>query len=217
MTHSTFRRLAGTSVWLAALGCGLATAAPVTATFSGAIAGLREPDRLISDFPIGTAVSASVNFDNSLPGVTVDQPPVLIAASGNLVFGSAVYTVTGIRASGRSVTGSPTVPDSWRFLIVATGPSTDDDDIFYGFLWFLNPALDGFAGAASVYPLEAAWVGATHATTGGPLYAAYIGGNLNIQASNAVPVPPSAALALLGAPALGVTRRRTQEPATARR
>lgn len=210
MPHSTFHCLAGLSVCLASLGCGLATAAPVTATFNGAITSLREPDRLISDFPVGTAVSATVNYDGSLPGVMLDGPAVVIAAGGNLVFGNSVYTVTGIRAGGRSVNGSPNVPDFWSFFILATGPSTDDGDIFNGFLWYLSPTLSGFYGAAPAVPLQAAWVTSTHATTGGPLYAANIEGSLNIQASNAVPVPSSAALALLGLAALGVTRRRPQ-------
>ena len=217
MPHPTLHRLAGASLCLAALGSSIATAAPVTASFAGTITSLRDGsvDRLISDFPVGTAVSATVNFDNSLPGVTVERPPVIMAASGNLTFGSAVYTVTGIRVFGRAVAGAPTVPDYWSFSILATGPSTDDGDIFYGFTWFLNPALDGFRGSPPAYPLQAAWVRSTHATSGGPLYVANIVGTLNVQASNAVPVPPTAALALLGLAALGCTRRRSRGPAGA--
>jgi len=217
MPQSTFQILASASLCLAALGSGVAIAAPVTASFTGAITNLREGNngRLSSDFPVGTAVSASVNFDNNLPGVTVEQPPVIMAASGNLRFGSAVYTVTGIRVFGRAVAGAPTVPDYWSFFIQATGPSTDDGDVFYGFLWYLNPALTGFSGAAPAVPLQAAWVTSTHAASGGPLYAANIVGTLNVQASNAVPVPPTAALALLGLAALGCTRRRSWGPAGA--
>ena len=217
MPRYTFHSLASASLCLAALGSGVATAAPVTASFTGAITSLRDGsvDRLISDFPVGTSVSASVNFDNSLPGVTVERPPVTMAASGNLTFGSAVYTVTGIRVSGRAVAGAPTVPDFWSFFIQATGPSTDDGDVFYGFLWYLNPALTGFYGAAPAVPLQASWVTSTHATSGGPLYVANIQGTLNVQASNAVPVPPTAALALLGLAAVGITRRRSRGPAAA--
>jgi len=217
MPHPTLHRLAGASLCLAALCSGGAIAAPVTASFAGAITSLRDGsvDRLISDFPVGTAVSASVNFDNSLPGVTLSQPPVTIAASGELVFGAAVYTVTGIRVSGRAVTGAPTVPDYWSFFIQATGPSTDDGDIFYGFLWYLNAALDGFRGAPPDYPLQAAWAGPDIATAGGAIYAANIVGTLNVQASNAVPLPPTAALALLALAALGCTRRRSPAPAGA--
>jgi len=218
MPHPTLHRLAGASLCLAALCSGGAIAAPVTASFAGAITSLRDGsvDRLISDFPVGTAVSASVNFDNSLPGTMLGQPPVTIAASGGLMFGNAVYTVTGIQVSGRSVPGAPTVPDYWSFFIQATGPSTDDGDVFYGFLWYLNPALTGFYGAAPAVPLQAAWVRSTHATSGGPLYVANIEGTLNVQASNAVPVPPTAALALLALAALGCTRRRSRGTAGAR-
>lgn len=211
MPHPTLHRLAGASLCLAAFFSGGATAAPVTASFDGTITSLRagSVDRLISEFPVGTAVSATVNFDNSLPGVTLSQPPVIIAASGQLMFGTAIYAVNGIRASGRAVTGAPTVPDYWSFIIQATGLNTDDGDLFYGFYWFLNAALDGFRGAPPDYPLEAAWAQHTVATGGGgSIYAANIVGTLNVQASNAVPVPPTAALALLALAALGFTRRR---------
>jgi len=215
MPHPTLHRLAGASLCLAALGSGVATAAPVTASFTGAITSLRE-GRLGSTFPVGTAVSATVNFDNSLPGVTLSQPPVIIEASGNLIFGTRVYTVTGIQVSGRSVVLAPTIPDYWSFVIQATGPGTADGDLFYGFYWFLNAALDGFRGAPPAYPLEAAWAQPSVATGGGgSIYAANILGRLNVQASNAVPVPPTAALALLGLAALGFTRRRSPAPARA--
>ena len=212
MPHFSFHPLAAASLCLALLCGGSAFAAPVTASFTGAITSLREGNdgRLSSDFPVGTAVSAAVNFNNSLPGVVLEQPPVVIAASGTLMFGTTVYNVTGIRAFGRSVFGAPTVPDFWSLFILATGPSTDDGDVFRGFQWYLNPSLDGFYGPAPTVPLQAAWVGATHATTGGPVYAANIEGRLSFQPDTAMPVPapPTAALALLGLLAMGCCTRR---------
>jgi len=213
MPYPTLHRLAGASLCLTALCSGVATAAPVTASFTGAITSLRD-GRLGSTFPVGTAVSATVNFDNTLPGVTLSQPPVIIEASGNLIFGTRVYTVTGIQVSGRSVVLAPTIPDYWLFVIQATGPSTANGDLFYGLYWYLNAALDGFRGAPPHYPLQAAWAGPITAT-GRSIYAANIVGTLNVQASNAVPVPPTAALSLLGLAALGLTRRRSPAPAGA--
>ena len=212
MPHPSLHPVAAASLCLALLCGSSAIAAPVTASFFGAITSLREGNdgRLSSDFPVGTAVSAAVSFDNSLPGVMLEQPAVIVPAAGTLRFGTTVYTVTGIRASGRSVFGTPTVPDFWSLFILATGPSTDDGDIFQGFLWYLNRDLDGFYGPAPTVPLQAAWVEATHATIGGPVYAANIEGTLSFQANTAMPVPApaTAALALLGLLAMGCCTRR---------
>lgn len=195
-----------------ALGASSAMAAPVTATYTGEIVSLVQPGGLLAGtLGPGSAVSATVNFDDALSGVTLDSAPQILSASGALSFGGLSYAVTGLRVWGASVPGAPGVPDWWSLTIQAEGPEIAGAN-FWGMLWYLDGSLRRFVGDPPLVPQQAAWC-LPFGNGGCANQIANLAGDLLVEPAHVSEAPTlplvALALALLAA---GAQRRRSTRP-----
>lgn len=193
-----------TSLGALAAACALAVPAHaglVKMSYSGQVTGHWSLPILQDDFPVGTAVSMTLTYDDSFIG----QPAgtyylgMSPAISGTMTLGSSVYTLNAMRLSYFSY--GPAVDDpspNYGFHVSGSGPSTDDGEVFsgiglnFGAGWPGSPNLIGFGNTN--------WQVASNG------YLLIAGNTTHEFLNNPVPAPATLALCLAGLGALALTR-----------
>jgi hypothetical protein len=148
---------------VAALTCTVsqvASAVPVNATFSGNVSGAGGFfTEVLNDFPVGTAASFDVTFDDaglvsSLPVTDFDLAPV----SGWMRLGSLEWNFDAGRIFSYSFFNVPGGDVVWYGLqLTGTGPTIGGNASIFGLFLTLTPDLDLFTGtvprAGFAYPV----------------------------------------------------------------
>ncbi len=114
-----------------------AAAAPVTTSFDGVVNGYWSLPILEDDFPLGTAVQYSFDFDDAFRHVPVAdlQLGMTQAISGWMRIGSVDITLHTLRLSSFGYNaGNPNGVSHYGFRVNGDGPDTDDGEPFSG-LW----------------------------------------------------------------------------------
>lgn len=185
----------------------LATAVPINATFNGTVSGSSAFPNVLSDFPVGTAASFDVTFDDarlvdSAEDVTgYDVGPV----SGWLRLGTlewlfnagSIWTYSYLSGPGHPVI-------SYGLQLTGTGPTISDNGSIFGLFLQLTPDATPFAGgiprAGFRYPVP-----------NGEYYS-YADLSGVFRTSNETPVPePGTRLLMLSAVALLAVWRRSRK------
>lgn len=130
---------------VAALACTvpqLAAAVPIHATFNGTVSGSSAFSNLLSDFPIGTAASFSVTFDDA--GLVDDAAQVtdydVAPVSGWLRLGSLEWLFNAGRINTFSYVLGPGHPViSYGLQLTGTGPTISDNGSIFGLFLPLTP------------------------------------------------------------------------------
>jgi hypothetical protein len=123
----------------------LAVATPIRATFNGTVSGgLAFSNDLLNEFPIGTAASFDVTFDDSgllasAPLTDLDLAPVFgtvrLGALEWLLNAGRVTSYTYLSAPGFEIT-------SYGLQLTGNGPLAAGDDSFFGLFLGITPTLD---------------------------------------------------------------------------
>lgn len=191
---------------LSALAVACALAAPAHAglikmSYTGQVTGYWSLDILQDDFPVGTAVSMTLTYDDSFIGqpISTFYLGMSPSISGTMTLGSSVYTINAMSLSYFSY--GPTIDDpspNYGFHVTGTGPDTDDGEVFsglglnFGTGWPGSPTLIGFGNTN--------WQVANNG------YLLIAGTTTHEMISTPVSSPATLALCLAGLGALGLTR-----------
>lgn len=197
--------LAAASLLLAAP---LASSAPVTLTFSGAVADWTGfNDKVFDDFPVGTLASFNITFDAE-PLVPYAPPPytVLNSVSGNVSLGSDVWTLDAGWIFSYSWDGNTNEILWYGLQFTGNGPDVSDNGSLYGLFVRLTPTLDPVSADKNPFT-----VGFAYPVDSGEYYSyAVLSGEFS--RTTTVPEPgalPLALLAIAGLLAVGAGRRRS--------
>jgi hypothetical protein len=190
-----------------AAACALAAAVPAHAglvkmSYTGQVTGYWSLPILQDDFPVGTAISMTLTYDDSFIGQPVSTYYLGMSPSisGTMTLGSSVYTLDTMRLSYFGY--GPTIDDpspNYGFHVSGTGPDTDDGEVFsglglnFGTGWPGSPTLIGFG--------DTNWQVASNG------YLLIAGSTTHEFLNNPVPAPPTLALCLAGLCALACARR----------
>jgi hypothetical protein len=187
----------------------VASAVPVRATFDGAVSGFLHYEGPANDFPLGTAASFDVVFDDD---ALVDLLPVtqfgLSSVSGWLRLGDLEWLIDAGRIETYAYTGVET--SAFRLSFTGTGPGISGDGLLSGLFLWITPGSTPMPGEAitagfgyeTVYPE----LGLTITNFGYTVLSGAI-------AVTEVPEPATGALILSAFALMGFARRR---PAIAR-
>jgi hypothetical protein len=142
----------GFSLLVAALACTvpqLAAAVPIHATFNGTVSGSGTFDNVLSDFPIGTAASFTVTFDDA--GLVDDAAQVtdydVGPVSGWLRLGSLEWLFNAGRINTFSYVLGPGNPvTSYGVQLTGTGRTISDNGSIFGLFLSLTPDATPFGG-----------------------------------------------------------------------
>ena len=123
---------------VAALACSvpqLAAAVPIHATFNGTVSGSGTFTNVLSDFPIGTAASLNVTFDDA--GLVDDAAQVtdydVGPVSGWLRLGSLEWLFDAGRINTYTFLSGPGHPVvSYGVQLTGTGPTISDNGSIFG-------------------------------------------------------------------------------------
>jgi hypothetical protein len=202
---------------VAALACTvpqLASAIPVNATFNGTVSGAGGLfDTVLNDFPVGTAASFEVTFDDAR---LVDDAAQISGydvgpVSGWLRLGSLEWLFNAGSISTYTYLlgpGNPVV--SYGLHLTGAGPTISDNGSIFGLFLTLTPDATPFAGRA---PLA----GFAYPFPGGEYYSyADLAGVFRTSNETSVPAP-GAGLLMLSAVALLAIRRRAAQLADGHR
>lgn len=169
-----------------------AAAAPITATYNGAVAGGSANPAVLATFPVGTPFSFSVTFDDGFLALAFplgfDPAPV----SGSLNLGGTVTALTGGFLPFLSFSGSDILVYGFQFSGV--GPQIAGGGDFFGLFLNLNPALGLTAAPQVGYGYTTFFDGGGSVTS----YGYVAGGEGGFRVRRAVPAPPAAWLMLAG-------------------
>jgi hypothetical protein len=168
-----------------------AAAIPIRATFSGTVAGSLAFDNVLNDFPVGTAASFDVTFDDSgltgfAPATDLDLAPV----SGWLRLGSLEWMLNGGRIASYSYLLAPDFPvTSYGLQLTGLGPLIAGNASLFGL--FLQVTPDAAPDAAGIPR-----VGFRYPVPSGEIYSyADLAGNFMTSGQvRAVPEPGTALL-----------------------
>jgi hypothetical protein len=179
-----------------------AAAVPIHATFDGVVSGTGSFAHVLDEFPIGTAASFDVTFDDAGLGPTapvtdLDLAPVF----GTVRLGADEWTLDAGRIVQYSYSADPGNPILWYQLqLTGTGPIIGAGASLFGLFLTLTPTLDEAFDTSSLsvgfgYPVG------DYAT----LYSyAELSGNFAATRGTSVPEPGTAFLML---PALALLFR----------
>jgi hypothetical protein len=130
---------------VAALACSvpqLAAAVPIHATFNGTVSGSGVFTNVLNDFPLGTAASFNVTFDDA--GLVDDAAQVndydVAPVSGWLRLGSLEWLFNAGRINTFSYLPGPGNPvTSYGVQLTGTGPTVSDNGSIFGLFLTLTP------------------------------------------------------------------------------
>jgi hypothetical protein len=134
------------SLALALIACAAfpAAAVPVRATFNGSVTGgLAFSTDVLSTFPVGTAASFDVTFDDEglvpfAPVTDLDLAPV----AGTVRLGALEWALDAGRITTYSYSGDPGFPILYYGLqLTGTGPLINTDDSLFGLFLRIAPSL----------------------------------------------------------------------------
>lgn len=131
---------------LAALAGVPAHAGLIAMQFSGSVYGHWSLPIVEDDFPVGTAVSMALTYDDSFIGVPATQFYLGLAPaiSGTVTVGSSQYQIQSMRLSYFSYGATADDPSpNYGFHAAGTGPATDDGEVFSGIDLFFSAATLG--------------------------------------------------------------------------
>lgn len=175
-------------------GAAAATAAPVTARFDGTVTGYNfgflDPAgvALDDDNPVGTAVSWTLNFDDSFLGLPYSDVFGPRVATGMVDVGSRRYVLDGMSFFSLLVDFDTGAVLRYNPQVNGTGPTTSDGADFFGLFFSFGPDL-GLVGQPQIgFGYSSAF-----ATTFGYLLTE---GTYSVGPTAAVPAPGSLGLAL---------------------
>ena len=196
---------------VAALACAipqLASAVPIHATFNGTISGSSAFTNVLSDFPIGTAASFNVTFDDA--GLVDDAAQVtdydVAPVSGWLRLGSVEWLFDAGRINTFSYMPGPGNPViSYGLQLTGTGPTISDNGSIFGLFLPLTPDATPFGGFGPR-------VGFAYPVPNGTYFSyADLSGIFRTSSEPSVPVPePGTGLLMFGAVVLILFARRRQ-------
>ena len=136
---------------VAALACSvpqLAAAVPIHATFNGTVSGSGVFTNVLNDFPLGTAASFSVTFDDA--GLVDDAAQIhdfdVAPVSGWLRLGSLEWLLDAGRINTFTYLPGPGNPvSSYGVQLTGTGPTVSDNGSIFGLFLTLTPDATAFA------------------------------------------------------------------------
>jgi hypothetical protein len=175
-----------------------ATAVPVQATFNGSVTGADGlAHTVLNSFPIGTAASFDLTFDDDILGPLAPTSYDLAAVAGTVRLGADAWTLDAGRIFQYSYSFDPGNPVLWyQVQFTGTGPMIDGNASLFGLFMTLTPAL------TPAFP-SSFKVGFGYPVSGGTYYSyAEVSGDYSATRSTSVPEPASAAFLLLPAFAL---------------
>jgi hypothetical protein len=197
---------------VAALACAvpqLASAIPIHATFNGTVTGSSAFSNLLSDFPIGTAASFSVTFDDA--GLVDDAAQVtdydVAPVSGWLRLGSLEWLFNAGHINAFSFTPGPgNTVISYGVQLTGTGPTISDNGSIFGLFLAVTPDATPFGGFGPR-------VGFAYPVPNGTYFSyADLSGIFRTSSETSVPVAePGAGLLMFGAVVLLVVWRRSRQ------
>ena len=177
----------------------------INMSYSGSVFGYFSLPILQDNFPVGTAVSMALTYDDSFIGLPTSQFYLGLAPaiSGTMTLGGSVYTLNAMSLSYFSYGATTADPSpNYGFHVSGTGPATDDGEVFSGIDLTFNqtslgtPGLIGFGNTN--------WFVANNG------YMLHSGTTSHQRVSNPVPEPGTLALLLAGLGAWGLGRPRKQ-------
>jgi hypothetical protein len=190
----------------------LASAVPINATFDGTVSGSSVFNNVLSDFPVGTAASFDVTFDDSgLVDSAADATDFDLApVSGWLRLGSLEWLLDAGRIYTYTFLGSPDFSViSYGLQLTGTGPTIGSSASLFGLFLQLTPD-------AAPYGSTGPKVGFGYPVAGGTFFSyADLSGDFTTAR---VTVPePNTALLMCSALALLTWLRRSRKSARSAR
>lgn len=170
-----------------------AAAAPITATYNGAVAGGSANPAVLATFPVGTPFSFSVTFDDGFLALPFPIGLDVAAVSGSLDLGGTVTALTSGHIGGLSFNG----PDIiwYGFQFGGVGPQIAGGGDFFGLFLYLTPALTLQFAPSAGYGYTTVFPDGGGSVTS---YGYVSGGEGTFTVRRAVPAPPAAWLMLTG-------------------
>jgi hypothetical protein len=194
---------------VAALACSvpqLAAAVPIQATFNGTVAGSGLFTNVLSDFPLGTAASFNVTFDDS--GLVDDAAQAndfdVAPVSGWLRLGSLEWLLNAGRINTFSYMSGPGNPVIYYGVqLTGTGPTVSDNGSLFGLFLTLTPDATPLAGFGPR-------VGFAYPMPNGTYFSyADLSGILRTSSETSVPAPGMGVLVFSAAVIFLFARRRS--------
>ncbi len=193
---------------IAALACSvpqLAAAVPIHATFNGTVSGSGVFTNVLNDFPLGTAASFNVTFDDA--GLVDDAAQAndfdVAPVSGWLRLGSLEWLFNAGRINTFSYLPGPGNPvTSYGVQLTGTGPTVSDNGSLFGLFLTLTPDATPFADFVPR-------VGFAYPEPNGTYFSyADLSGILRTSSETSVPAPGMGVLVFGAAVLFLFTRRR---------
>ena len=176
----------------------LAAALPIHATFNGTVSGAGTFGNVLTDFPIGTAASFNVTFDDA--GLVDDAAQLtdydVAPVSGWLRLGALEWLFNAGRIHTFTYMPGPGNPVvSYGVQLSGTGPTVSDNGSIFGLFLSLTPDATPFAGSAPQ-------VGFAYPVPNGTYFSyAHLSGIFRTSSETSVPAPDTGLL-MFGAVAL---------------
>lgn len=204
-------RLAPRSIALAVIACALslpALAVPVRAQFSGAVTGSAGfSNNVLNEFPLGSAASFDVSFDDANLGPLAPSQYDLAPVSGTVRLGGLEWLLDAGRIAQYSYQNTPGFPIEYYGLqLTGSGPSITNGSLF-GLFLRIAPNLDPAAIDPFMIGFRFPFAGG-----GGESYSyAKVTGTSNItRGAVSVPEPNTLLLTTLALALLGLSTPRAR-------
>jgi hypothetical protein len=203
-------RLTPRSIALAVVAFALslpAVAAPIRAQFNGTVTGSAGfSNNVLNEFPLGTAASFDVSFDDANLGAFAPTQYDLAPVSGTVRLGALEWLLDAGRIAQYSYQNAPGFPIEYYGLqLTGTGHSITNGSLF-GLFLRIAPNLDAA-------PIDPFMIGFRFPFVGGESYSyAKVTGTSNItRGAVSVPEPSTLLLITLGFALLGFSSRNVRE------
>lgn len=176
-----------------------ASATPVHATFNGSVTGALFINELLTDFPIGTAASFDVTFDDSSLGPIATTSFSVEPVSGTVKLGAYEWILDSGHITSYEFTLSDGHVNWYELQLTGTGPTIPSGASLFGLFTQFTPDLQ-------LVSSQSLMVGFAYQFDGGTNFGyAYIDGNFAATKSTTVPEPATAFLMI---PALALLLRK---------